>query len=561
MCDTNQRRVAIGFFDGVHLGHQLILQGADEVITFANHPLGVISPKNAPKLIMSLEERVSSIRSLVPNAKISVLDFTQELASTSAKDFAAKYLSGAIVRCGHDWRFGKSGEGDAAFLRRLSYSVEEVGDLSFSSVKVSSSVIRELLQNGNVILANAMLSRPFYCIGNVVAGKGLGSSELCCATLNIEQSDLPLRFGVYKVRIGSRPAVANYGLAPTFKENAWKTPVLEVHLLDGEPCDFKSVKVEFIEFLRDERKFDSLDGLKKQLMLDCERALSRSKILSVVITAKNEEANIGNCIKSFERFRDHVEIIVVDNSSTDLTKSIALSQGAKVLDTGPERCAQRNLGWRTAESDWVLILDADMIIPEKTVLEMIFIATSSSSADAYYIPEVRAGLNWRIKVRNFERSFYDGTCIDALRLFKKSVLAATNGYDEEIIAGGEDWELDIRVLQTGAKTAVMNSHLIHNEKNLSFAGMLRKKAYYASSFDVYKSKWPECPAVKKQFSAYYRFIGVFVENGKWKKILSHPILFASVIMERFFVGAVYIFKTISRRIKFPIKKGGKTCWK
>ena len=541
MCDTTKRRVAIGFFDGVHLGHQLILRGADEVITFADHPLCVISPGSAPKLIMSLEERIASIREIVPDAKITVLDFTEELAAMRAVDFASRYLSGAIVRCGRDWRFGKSGEGSAPFLRKLSYDVEEIEDFKLSSLKVSSSAIRGLLQKGDVVLANAMLSRPFSCRGRVAAGKGVGAAQLSCPTLNIQVGDLPLRYGVYKVRIGSRRAVANYGLAPTFKEKSWKTPVLEVHLLDAEPCGITEAKVEFIDFLRDEKEFDSLEDLKRQLSLDCERASAGSTILSIVVPTRNEEANIANCIKPFERFKDYVEVIVVDNSSEDSTKSIALSHGAKVLDAGPERCAQRNLGWRTASAPWVAVLDADMILPDETILEMLSIAGSSFPVEAYYIPEVRSGDSWRSKVRNFERSFYDGTCIDALRLFKKDVLVETQGYDESIIAGGEDWELDIRVLMTGARTAVMCSHLVHNEKNLSFLKMLKKKAYYARSFDSYKSKHPAHPFVKKQFSAYYRFVGVFVENGKWKKVVAHPVLFAAVMFERFFVGAVYLF--------------------
>ena len=264
------------------------------------------------------------------------------------------------------------------------------------------------------------------------------------------------------------------------------------------------------------------------------------KKLSVVVTTRNEAANIANCLHSFDEVKDDVELIVVDNSSTDDTKAIAAGLGAVVLNQGPERCAQRNLGWRTAGAEWVLVLDADMILPEETIREMLE-CLNTGMFECYWIPEVRTGTGIRVKARNFERSFYDGTCIDALRLFKKDVLVETQGYDESIIAGGEDWELDIRVLMTGARTAVMCSHLVHNEKNLSFLKMLRKKAYYARSFDSYKSKHPAHPFVKKQFSAYYRFVGVFVENGKWKKVVAHPVLFAAVMFERFFVGAVYLF--------------------
>lgn len=264
--------------------------------------------------------------------------------------------------------------------------------------------------------------------------------------------------------------------------------------------------------------------------------------LTAVITTRNEEANIANCIAAFDRFRGDVEIIVVDNASTDATKSIAERMGARVFDKGPERSAQRNLGWQEAKTDWVVVLDADMILPPETIDEMLSISggAGEGSPSAYWIPEVRTGMGIRVRARNFERSFYDGTCVDALRLFRRDVLERTGGYDENLIAGPEDWELDIRVLATGAKCAVMKGHLIHNEKRLTYKRMLEKKAYYTRSFAAYKAKWPNHPSVKRQFSPWYRFVGVFVENGKWKKVLRHPILFAVVMFERVSVGFVYL---------------------
>lgn len=264
--------------------------------------------------------------------------------------------------------------------------------------------------------------------------------------------------------------------------------------------------------------------------------------LAVVITTKNEEANIANCIHSFDAFRDEVEVIVVDNSSTDKTKEIAASLGAKVLDTGPERSAQRNLGWRTASSPWAVILDADMILPEPTIREILAKCASGadSETEAYWIPEVRTGSGIRVKARNFERSFYDGTCVDALRLFSKKVLEKTGGYDDKLIAGPEDWDLDIRVLATGAKCEVLKGNLIHNEKRLTLAKMLSKKAYYSKSFAAYKAKWPGNATVRKQFSPLYRYFGVFAENGKWRKALRHPILFSVMMFERVLVGIVYL---------------------
>ena len=96
--------------------------------------------------------------------------------------------------------------------------------------------------------------------------------------------------------------------------------------------------------------------------------------LSVVITTRNEADNIANCIHAFDAFRDDVEIVVVDNRSEDATKQIAASLGARVFDKGPERSAQRNLGWKTASAEWVVVLDADMILPRETIEEILSIA-------------------------------------------------------------------------------------------------------------------------------------------------------------------------------------------
>lgn len=264
--------------------------------------------------------------------------------------------------------------------------------------------------------------------------------------------------------------------------------------------------------------------------------------LSVVVTTRNEAENIVSCIAAFDGFRDRVEIVVVDNASTDETKRLATAHGATVLDRGPERSAQRNLGWRTAKAEWVLVLDADMILPRETAEEILAIAEGRGDgpADAYWIPEVRTGSGLRVKARNFERGFYDGTCIDALRLFRRAVLERTGGYDESLIAGPEDWELDIRVLATGARCAVLKGHLVHNERQLSLKRLLEKKAYYAKSMAAYQAKWKGHPALRRQFGLGYRYFGVFVEGGKWRRLVRHPILALVMYCERVAVGATYL---------------------
>ncbi len=271
-------------------------------------------------------------------------------------------------------------------------------------------------------------------------------------------------------------------------------------------------------------------------------------VLSVVIPTKNEEANIAACVRAFDAVRDRVEVIVVDNASTDRTPDIARDLGARVLVKGPERSAQRNLGWREATAAWVLLLDADMIVMPallSEILERISRPVDDKAApQAFWIPEERTGQGLRVKARNFERSFYDGTVVDALRLFRKSLLEATGGYDENLIAGPEDWDLDIRALATGARCEVLAHALVHNERQLSLSRLLAKKAYYSKSMAAYRAKWGNHPALTKQLGVAYRFFGVFTENGKWKRLLAHPVLAATMFVERVLVGATYL---LSRR--------------
>jgi len=264
-------------------------------------------------------------------------------------------------------------------------------------------------------------------------------------------------------------------------------------------------------------------------------------MLSVVIPTRNEEANVANCIGSVwrEGRRNGVEIVVVDNFSSDRTREIADGLGATVLLQGPERCAQRNRGWREAKGDWILFLDADMMLPEPTLAEILEVVSAADSADAYWIPETRVGSGLRTAARNFERSFYDGTVIDGLRLFRRAALERAGGYDEKLVAC-EDWDLDLRVADAGARRATLRNPLLHNEARLTFAKTMEKKAYYAGTFGAYRAKWPGRAEVERQFSPWYRFVGVFVERGKWKRLVAHPVLAAAMYFERLSVALVYL---------------------
>ena len=273
--------LAIGFFDGVHLGHQAILKGADAALTFRGHPLTVLAPERAPRLIMSCEERVAAIKACGVG-EVKVLDFTRELAELSPESFVARYLTSpvtrlpSLIRCGANWRFGAGGAGDAGFLRKLGFAVEVAPYAEFKGAPISSSRIRRCLENGEIEDANAMLGRRFQVSGFRFKGKGLGG-KIGYPTLNLKLETLSLKLplGVYEVEVEGVKGIANYGLAPTMGDEAWKVPVMEIHLLGQGDVDVRrktsdGMKVSLVRFIRQERKFDSVQDLQRQIAADCE---------------------------------------------------------------------------------------------------------------------------------------------------------------------------------------------------------------------------------------------------------------------------------------------------
>lgn len=266
------KRIAVGFFDGVHLGHQSILRAADVALTFTTHPLALLRPESAPRLIMSLEDRLAAIRACGVQ-EVVALDFTPELAALEPVDFAAHYFGAApaVISCGANWRFGRGGKGDASLLTTLGYEVVVEPYALHKGVIVSSTRIRAALEAGEIEDANAMLGRRFKVEGLRFSGKGKGK-DLGYPTVNLRPlfastPSLHLPLGVYEVEMDGARAIANYGLAPTFGEKAWHEPVWELHFLSAPSTSTSTFSL--LRFIRPERKFASLKELQRQIALDC----------------------------------------------------------------------------------------------------------------------------------------------------------------------------------------------------------------------------------------------------------------------------------------------------
>lgn len=266
--------------------------------------------------------------------------------------------------------------------------------------------------------------------------------------------------------------------------------------------------------------------------------------ISVIITSKNEEKNIAACLKSIKEQslpEKLVEIIVIDNASTDRTKELARKYTELVFDRGPERSAQRNFGVSKARAAVIIYLDADMTLSRGLLEEVLERFRHDKDIAALYIPEVVVGDSFFSRVRNFERSFYNATVIDCVRPIRRSIFEAVGGFDENL-TGPEDWDFDKKIRAAG-KVNITTAVLYHDEGEFNLRKYMKKKAYYSGSMDDYIAKWgKDDPDVRRQLGAYYRLVGVFVEDGKWKKLIISPHLTVGMLFLRFCVGMCYLFR-------------------
>lgn len=267
--------------------------------------------------------------------------------------------------------------------------------------------------------------------------------------------------------------------------------------------------------------------------------MRNNPLVSVIVTTKNEEKNIGNCLQSvLDQSYTNTELIAVDNNSSDKTVKIAKIFTDKVYNIGPERSTQRNFGVKIAKGKYFLYLDADMIL-SKYVIEECLDLCENHKCIAAFIPERIIGIGLWIKIRHFERSFLDATCIDAVRFIRRDKFIEIGGFDTSL-TGPEDWDLSKRIEKVG-KIGVIKAPRYHNERLFNFEQYLGKKIYYIKGFNKYKEKWGRNdPIVKKQLGSWYRFVWVFIENGKWKQLIKHLPLTFGMYCILFRVGCLYI---------------------
>jgi riboflavin kinase/FMN adenylyltransferase len=268
------RSVAVGTFDGVHLGHREVIAGSDSVLTFDPHPVSVVAPQHTPKLLTTLERKAELIASLDVQELI-VIPFDAAFAQRSAGEFVDDVLVGALgagqVAIGENFRFGHKAQGDQRLLcaeERFQTVVHPL--LEVDGEIVSSSHIRGLVLAGDLAEANRLLGAPFLLRGEVTHGDQRGR-ELGFPTANLVPDDALAcpGHGVYACLADGQPAAVSVGVRPTFETG--RGELIEAYLLDFKGDLYgHQLGLEFLERLRGERRFDTREALIEQMHRDVE---------------------------------------------------------------------------------------------------------------------------------------------------------------------------------------------------------------------------------------------------------------------------------------------------
>ena len=275
--------LAIGNFDGMHLGHQSLLARLQEVaqaqnltpavMTFEPHPREFFTPLNAPARLSNLREKLEFFEQMGIK-KVFVCAFNKRFAAISAPDFLAilrEKLNANTILVGEDFKFGAKRAGTVADFKSHGFDLISMSRVDFNSERVSSTRVRDALFSGNLALATQLLGRHYSIAGRVVHGAKRGR-ELGFPTANIHmRHERPALTGVYAVKLDGLNSVANLGVRPTIKGGIAGIPklLLEVHVIDFNGDLYgKHVHVEFLHKIRDEMKFESLDALKAQIAAD-----------------------------------------------------------------------------------------------------------------------------------------------------------------------------------------------------------------------------------------------------------------------------------------------------
>jgi len=244
-------------------------------------------------------------------------------------------------------------------------------------------------------------------------------------------------------------------------------------------------------------------------------------LVSVIVTTKNSSATLGNCLQSIkEQTYKNIELIVVDNFSSDETPFLSKKYTKHFYSLGPERSTQRNYGGKKAKGTYVFFIDSDMELHKKIVEQAVEIMEGSMAISGIIVPEESFGNGFWAQCKKLERSFYLGVpYMEAARFFKKSDFLDVKGYDEKMVSG-EDWDLSQRIGKNGDYGRTKD-FIRHNEGHISLLKTLKKKSYYAKIFARYAKEPRNSQNVSQQTSVIGRYALFFKHPVK---LFRNPIL-------------------------------------
>lgn len=270
-------------------------------------------------------------------------------------------------------------------------------------------------------------------------------------------------------------------------------------------------------------------------------------LVSIIVSTYNSSKFLGECLESIKnQTYQNIELIVVDNNSTDDTQEIAKNYTDKVFNKGPERSAQRNYGVEQSIGEFVVIIDSDMKLSLKVIEACVQRIESDTKTVGIIIPEESFGEGFWAQCKKLERSFYVGVpWMEAARFFQKDVYIQAGGYDESMVSG-EDWDLSQKIEKWGTFGRI-NEFIFHNEGKISLYRTIKKKFYYAQKFSKYVEKSGDDKIVKSQTSIMKRYWLFFSQP---LKLFKNPFLGLGMIFmktcEFVFGGIGYIIVKITK---------------
>ena len=281
------------------------------------------------------------------------------------------------------------------------------------------------------------------------------------------------------------------------------------------------------------------------------RKLSGAPLVSVIIPTLNSEKFLRKCLSSLKKQTySNLEIIIVDDGSTDSTLKIAESYGCRIVKNPKKgRAEAKNEGMRQALGEYLVFIDSDMELTPRVIEECISIVKNIEYIGGIVIPERSIGKSFWVKVRDFERSFYAESVIESARFFPAKLVKKVGGFEEGLIFF-EEATLPFKIAKMGYNVmARIESCILHHENNFSLIKWLKKKFNYGKTVNLYKTRYPEY--IKVQLSPWAR-LSIFLRN--WRRFFSRPKLALGVIILKSFEFFSIISGLFYSKLSFQVLK-------